>query len=69
MTFGKGVSLDMASTTYMKNVSDEELVRLFIESQKDVYFEHLYERYADKVYRLWKTKPKPKTLRMIFSWN
>ena len=51
MTFGKGVSLDMASTTYMKNVSDEELVRLFIESQKDVYFEHLYERYADKVYR------------------
>ncbi|MFN8353516.1 MAG: RNA polymerase sigma factor [Spirosomataceae bacterium] len=41
----------MASTTYMRNLSDEELVKLFIETNKDVYFEYLYDRYADKVYR------------------
>ncbi len=34
-----------------KNLSDEQLVRLYIETQKNVYFEHLYERYVDKVYR------------------
>jgi RNA polymerase sigma factor (sigma-70 family) len=35
----------------MKQYSDEELVRLYIESQKNIYFEALYERYVDKVYR------------------
>ncbi len=31
--------------------SDEELVRLFVLTQKNSFFEELYERYADKVYR------------------
>jgi RNA polymerase sigma-70 factor (ECF subfamily) len=35
----------------IKNLSDEQLVSLFIESQKNLYFEQLYDRYADKVYR------------------
>ncbi len=34
-----------------KDVSDEELVKLYVESQKNLYFEEIYERYADKVYR------------------
>jgi RNA polymerase sigma factor (sigma-70 family) len=34
-----------------KKFSDEQLVRLFIDTQKNLYFEHLYDRYADKVYR------------------
>ncbi len=35
----------------MKEFSDEQLARLFIETQQNVYFERLYERYCDKVYR------------------
>jgi RNA polymerase sigma-70 factor (ECF subfamily) len=35
----------------MKQYTDEQLVRLYIESQKNIYFEALYERYVDKVYR------------------
>ena len=35
----------------MKNYSDEELVRLYVETQRNVYFEDLYERYSDKVFR------------------
>lgn len=35
----------------MKHLSDEELVRLYVETQKNAYFERLYERYCDKVYR------------------
>ena len=35
----------------MKHYSDEELVRLYVETQKNAYFEQLYERYSDKVYR------------------
>lgn len=35
----------------MKHYTDEELVRLYIETQKNAYFERLYERYCDKVYR------------------
>lgn len=31
--------------------SDEELVKLFVLTQKNSFFEELYERYADKVYR------------------
>jgi len=31
--------------------SDEELVKLFILTQNNSFFEELYERYADKVYR------------------
>jgi RNA polymerase sigma-70 factor (ECF subfamily) len=34
-----------------KNLSDEQLVSLFIDTQKNLYFEQLYDRYADKVYR------------------
>jgi len=34
-----------------KGVADEELVRLYIETQRNVYFEELYDRYVDKVYR------------------
>ncbi len=35
----------------MKDYSDEDLVRLYIETQQNKYFERLYERYCDKVYR------------------
>lgn len=35
----------------VKKLSDEQLVALFIETQKNLYFEQLYDRYADKVYR------------------
>lgn len=34
----------------MSNFSDEELVKLFVETQQNRFFEKLYERYADKVY-------------------
>jgi RNA polymerase sigma factor (sigma-70 family) len=34
-----------------KVVADEELVRLYIETQRNLYFEELYDRYVDKVYR------------------
>jgi RNA polymerase sigma factor (sigma-70 family) len=35
----------------MKSKTDEELVRLYVESQRNVFFEELYRRYSDKVYR------------------
>ncbi|GAB2605413.1 RNA polymerase sigma factor [Spirosoma areae] len=35
----------------MEHFSDEELARLYVETQRNVYFEKLYERYCDKVYR------------------
>jgi len=35
----------------MKNLTDEELVRLYLDTQQNSYFEVLYERYADRVYR------------------
>jgi RNA polymerase sigma factor (sigma-70 family) len=35
----------------MKYLSDEDLVRLFVEKQENQYFEILYERYSEKVYR------------------
>lgn len=35
----------------MKEFSDEELVHRFVETQQNQYFERLYERYCDKVYR------------------
>lgn len=34
-----------------KKLSDEELVKLFIETQKNSYFEVIYDRYSDKIYR------------------
>lgn len=34
-----------------KKLTDEQLVSLFIETQKNLYFEQLYDRYCDKVYR------------------
>lgn len=34
-----------------KGIADEELVRLYIETQRNVYFEEIYDRYVDKVYR------------------
>ncbi|MBA4852917.1 RNA polymerase sigma factor [Emticicia sp. BO119] len=34
-----------------KVVADEELVRLYIETQRNIYFEEIYDRYVDKVYR------------------
>lgn len=34
-----------------KGVADEELVRLYVETQRNIYFEELYDRYVDKVYR------------------
>lgn len=45
----------MPVPTYQKQPialhTDEELVQLFIQTQQNKYFEILYERYADKVYR------------------
>lgn len=35
----------------MKHLSDEELVRLYIDTQRDTYFEALYSRHCDKVFR------------------
>lgn len=35
----------------LKYLKDEELVALYVDSQKNIYFEELYERYANKVYR------------------
>lgn len=35
----------------MKQYTDEELVRLYIDTQRNQYFEALYTRYCDKVYR------------------
>jgi RNA polymerase sigma-70 factor (ECF subfamily) len=35
----------------LKRETDEKLVKLFIETQKNIYFEQLYDRYSDKVYR------------------
>ncbi len=35
----------------MTDFTDEELVRLYVETQRNAYFERLYERYCDKVYR------------------
>jgi RNA polymerase sigma factor (sigma-70 family) len=35
----------------LKKLSDEQLVAMFIETQKNAYFEQLYDRYSDKVYR------------------
>ncbi|UFH54950.1 RNA polymerase sigma factor [Spirosoma sp. KNUC1025] len=35
----------------MQHFSDEELVRLYVETQRNTYFEKIYERYCDKVYR------------------
>ncbi len=35
----------------VKKLTDEQLVALFIETQKNLYFEQLYDRYSDKVYR------------------
>ncbi len=35
----------------MEKISDEELVRLYVNTQRNIYFEQLYERYCDKVYR------------------
>jgi len=32
------------------NYTDEELVKLFVETQQNTYFEKLYERYSEKVY-------------------
>ena len=35
----------------MKSYTDEELVKLYVETQRNTYFESLYSRYCDKVYR------------------
>lgn len=35
----------------LKHFSDEELVALYVDSQRNHFFEELYERYANKVYR------------------
>ncbi len=40
-----------AYSSPMKHYTDEQLVRMYIETQKNVFFEQLYERYVDKVYR------------------
>jgi RNA polymerase sigma factor (sigma-70 family) len=42
---------NLASAYVPQTLSDEELARLFIESNDNRYFEKLYERYAFKVYQ------------------
>lgn len=39
-----------STTDSFKRFSDEELVKLFVETQENKYFEKLYERYSTKVY-------------------
>ncbi|MGA0556901.1 RNA polymerase sigma factor [Larkinella sp. VNQ87] len=41
----------MIAPLEIKRMSDEELVRLYVDNQSNRYFEHLYSRYSDKVYR------------------
>lgn len=38
-------------STGMKNYTDEQLVRLYVDTQRNPFFEEIYDRYADKVYR------------------
>ncbi len=33
------------------NYTDEDLVRLYVETQRNIFFEHIYDRYADKIFR------------------
>jgi RNA polymerase sigma-70 factor (ECF subfamily) len=35
----------------MNHYTDEQLVRLYVDTQHNTFFEALYERYSDKVYR------------------
>lgn len=35
----------------LKQISDEDLVKMYVESQSNIYFEELYSRYSDKVFR------------------
>lgn len=35
----------------LKHLKDEELVALYVDTQRNTYFEELYDRYANKVYR------------------
>lgn len=35
----------------LKHLKDEELVALYVDTQRNLYFEEIYERYANKVYR------------------
>ncbi|GAB3932961.1 RNA polymerase sigma factor [Larkinella terrae] len=41
----------MIASLEVKRMTDEELVRLYVENQSNRYFELLYSRYSDKVYR------------------
>lgn len=41
----------MIASFELKRMADEELVRLYVASQSNRYFEHLYSRYSNKVYR------------------
>jgi RNA polymerase sigma-70 factor (ECF subfamily) len=35
----------------LNHLKDEELVALYVDTQRNLYFEEIYERYANKVYR------------------
>ncbi|MGR3810797.1 RNA polymerase sigma factor [Jiulongibacter sp. NS-SX5] len=39
------------STQEIGSIKDEELVRLYVSTQRNLYFEEIYERYSEKVYR------------------
>jgi RNA polymerase sigma factor (sigma-70 family) len=41
----------MIALVETKRMTDEELVRLYVDNQNNRYFEHLYSRYSNKVYR------------------
>lgn len=38
-------------TLTLHSLKDEEIVQLYVDTQKNIYFEELYDRYADKVFR------------------
>lgn len=39
------------SKSKFKDLKDEELVHFYVETQRNIYFEEIYDRYADKIYR------------------
>lgn len=45
------ICVSLTTTVIMEHITDEELVRLYVTTQQNIYFEHLYKRYCDKVYR------------------
>jgi len=39
------------SSRLIKDLKEEQLVRKYISTQQNLYFEEIYDRYSEKVYR------------------